>query len=256
MSNPVRILIATDAAREGLNLQAHSWHLFHIDVPWNPSRMEQRNGRIDRKLQPHEEVFCHYFVYLQRPEDRVLKVLVRTTETIRKELGSLAQVVESRLETTMSRDIRHADVDAMGREIETADIDADAKATVRHELEEARNCQHDLTQQIDGLRNRQEASRSWIGLDDEHFRQALGSALDLIGAEGLRPLPPENGGPKRFAFPSLDERADPTWTQTMDSLRALRPRGEPVWEWRRGSPIRPVVFEDPGIVSDDVVDLH
>src|SRR5262249_7162206 len=49
--HPVRILIATDAAREGLNLQAHCWNLFHFDVPWNPSRMEQRNGRIDRKLQ-------------------------------------------------------------------------------------------------------------------------------------------------------------------------------------------------------------
>ena len=51
-AHPIRILIATDAAREGLNLQAHCWNLFHFDVPWNPSRMEQRNGRIDRKLQP------------------------------------------------------------------------------------------------------------------------------------------------------------------------------------------------------------
>ena len=72
--HPVRILIATDAAREGLNLQAHCWNLFHFDVPWNPSRMEQRNGRIDRKLQPRDEVFCHYFVYKQRPEDRILSV--------------------------------------------------------------------------------------------------------------------------------------------------------------------------------------
>ncbi|HEY7492328.1 MAG TPA: helicase-related protein, partial [Candidatus Tectomicrobia bacterium] len=55
---PVRILIATDAAREGLNLQAHCWNLFHFDVPWNPSRLEQRNGRIDRKLQPQPEVYC------------------------------------------------------------------------------------------------------------------------------------------------------------------------------------------------------
>jgi SNF2 family DNA or RNA helicase len=87
--HPVRILIATDAAREGLNLQAHCWNLFHFDVPWNPSRLEQRNGRIDRKLQPQPEVFCHYFVYQQRPEDRILQVLVRKTETIKKELGSL-----------------------------------------------------------------------------------------------------------------------------------------------------------------------
>jgi hypothetical protein len=79
--HPVRILIATDAAREGLNLQAHCWHLFHFDVPWNPSRLEQRNGRIDRKLQPHPEVFCHYFVYTQRPEDRILQVLVRSSSS-------------------------------------------------------------------------------------------------------------------------------------------------------------------------------
>jgi len=34
--HPLRILIATDAAREGLNLQAHCWNLFHFDVPWKP----------------------------------------------------------------------------------------------------------------------------------------------------------------------------------------------------------------------------
>ena len=61
--HPLRILIATDAAREGLNLQTHCWNLFHFDVPWNPSRLEQRNGRIDRKLQPQPQVYCHYFVY-------------------------------------------------------------------------------------------------------------------------------------------------------------------------------------------------
>jgi SNF2 family DNA or RNA helicase len=84
--HPVRILIATDAAREGLNLQAHCWNLFHFDVPWNPSRMEQRNGRIDRKLQPNPVVFCHYFFYWQREEDRILRVLVRKTEKIREQL--------------------------------------------------------------------------------------------------------------------------------------------------------------------------
>src|SRR5438093_13616808 len=78
--HPVRILIATDAAREGLNLQTHCWNLFHFDVPWNPARMEQRNGRIDRKLQPQDEVVRYYFVYRQRPEDRILAALVRKTE--------------------------------------------------------------------------------------------------------------------------------------------------------------------------------
>ena len=44
--HPVRILIGTDAAREGVNLQAQCADLFHYDLPWNPGRMEQRNGRI------------------------------------------------------------------------------------------------------------------------------------------------------------------------------------------------------------------
>ena len=57
-NHPLRILIATDAAREGLNLQRHCRDLFHFDLPWNPGRLDQRNGRIDRKLQPADEVFC------------------------------------------------------------------------------------------------------------------------------------------------------------------------------------------------------
>jgi superfamily II DNA/RNA helicase len=80
--DPLRILLATDAAREGLNFQAHCTDLFHFDLPWNPGRIEQRNGRIDRKLQPAPEVRCHYFVLVQRVEDRVLEVLVRKTEII------------------------------------------------------------------------------------------------------------------------------------------------------------------------------
>src|SRR4029077_18266259 len=80
--HPLRVLIATDAAREGVNLQNHCADLFHFDVPWNPSRLEQRNGRIDRKLQKAEEVWCRYFFYEQRPEDRVLKALVEKTKKI------------------------------------------------------------------------------------------------------------------------------------------------------------------------------
>jgi SNF2 family DNA or RNA helicase len=75
--DPLRILLATDAAREGLNFQAHCSDLFHFDLPWNPGRIEQRKRRVDRKLQPAAEVNCHYFVRPQRVEDRVLEVLVR-----------------------------------------------------------------------------------------------------------------------------------------------------------------------------------
>jgi SNF2 family DNA or RNA helicase len=101
--DPLRILLATDAAREGLNFQAHCADLFHFDLPWNPGRIEQRNGRIDRKLQPADEVRCHYFVLPQRVEDRVLEVLVKKTETIRKELGSLSKVIDDDIERRLGQ---------------------------------------------------------------------------------------------------------------------------------------------------------
>lgn len=258
--NPLRILIATDAAREGINLQCHCWNMFHFDVPWNPSRMEQRNGRIDRKLQPRPEVFCHYFVYRQRPEDRILQVLVKKTEIIKKELGSLSPVVEGRLAESLRMGIRHGDVAKLAKEIEEADLDAETKQTVAEELEEARERQQVLREQIDQLRTRLEESQRWIGLNQDHFRSAISCSLELMGAAPLKGV---NGGardglPESFEFPALDQRtgADPTWADTMDTLRAPRQKDQLPWEWRRESPIRPVVFDPPDIVTEDVVHLH
>ncbi|MCA9069345.1 MAG: DISARM system SNF2-like helicase DrmD, partial [Planctomycetaceae bacterium] len=177
--HPVRILVATDAAREGLNLQAHCSNLFHFDVPWNPSRMEQRNGRIDRKLQPEPEVHCHYFVYKQRPEDRILQVLVRKTETIKEELGSLSQVIDSKLAKTLSQGIRHRYVDSMESEIESANIDENQRATIEQELEAARERRQALKEQIERLRTQLESSRKSIGLSETHFRSAISCSLEL-----------------------------------------------------------------------------
>jgi len=260
--HPVRILIATDAAREGLNLQAHCWNLFHFDVPWNPSRMEQRNGRIDRKLQPKAVVFCHYFFYQQRPEDRIIQVLVRKTETIRAELGSLSQVIDSKLAKTMNHGIRRKDIGRLETEIESADLESQNRRTVEEELEAARERQDLLREQIDRLRNLLDASEKSIGLDEAHFRSAISCALELVGSPPLRAMQPqgngESSGPPRFAFPALDQRegADPSWAETMDTLRTPRKRDQKFWEWRRTSPIRPVVFEDRGTIDDDVVHLH
>src|SRR6185437_6404060 len=147
--DPLRILLATDAAREGLNFQAHCADLYHFDLPWNPGRIEQRNGRIDRKLQPAPEVRCHYFVLPQRPEDRVLEVLVRKTETIKRELGSLSKVIDDDIERRLGQGIRHKDAPRLAREIEAADLDASAKQVTAEELDAARDRQDKLIAQIE-----------------------------------------------------------------------------------------------------------
>jgi superfamily II DNA or RNA helicase len=256
--HPVRILIATDAAREGLNLQAHCWNLFHFDVPWNPSRMEQRNGRIDRKLQPKDDVYCHYFFYCQRPEDRILAVLVEKTARIKEELGSLAQVIEGRLANQMRLGIRHDRIAAMEKDIKDANLDPEASEAVTEELEAARERQDALRAQIDRLRTQLNESGKNIGLSEDHFRSAISCSLEMMGAEKLKPADGASDGPARYEFPALDQRqgADPTWVETMDALRVPRERGQKPWEWRRESPIRPVVFQDTGTMDEDVVHLH
>ncbi|MBN8605276.1 MAG: DISARM system SNF2-like helicase DrmD, partial [Planctomycetes bacterium] len=56
----VRILLATDAASEGIDLQNYCHRLVHFEIPWNPNRMEQRNGRIDRHGQKYEPLIYHF----------------------------------------------------------------------------------------------------------------------------------------------------------------------------------------------------
>ena len=252
--HPLRILIATDAAREGLNLQARCHNLFHFDVPWNPSRMEQRNGRIDRKLQPSEEVFCHYFVYAQRPEDRIIQALVRKTKTIREELGSLSRVIDTKLAKALAGGLPHAQLARLEGEIEGADIDPARRKAIDLELEAARERRDDLRRQIETNRDLLQKSRETIGLDDAQFRSAISQSLRILGVDPLTATTHE--GTECYVFPPLEESPDPSWQETVDTLRKPRGRKQKHWEWRAEEKPRPVLFEDPGVVGDDFVHLH
>lgn len=259
--HPLRILIATDSAREGVNLQNHCADLFHFDVPWNPGRMEQRNGRIDRQLQREKSVRCHYFFFPQRPEDKVLKTLVEKTETIAKELGSLSAVLEKRLGALLEGGIRRSDADALARRLESESPTDRERLALRElegeaEQEEVRRRREALAAQLDDLRGVMEASRRALGFDEDAFREALSSSLELGKAPPLA-LTSVKGRPA-YRFPALDQRAgaDPTWAATLDTLRRRRKKDEKPWDWRRESPPRPVVFADPGTLDDEFVHLH
>ncbi|MBK8752314.1 MAG: helicase [Candidatus Competibacteraceae bacterium] len=252
--HPLRILLATDAAREGLNLQAYCGDLFHLDVPWNPGRMEQRNGRIDRKLQPRPVVVCHYFYYTQRAEDRILATLIRKTGIIQRELGSLAQVVEGRLTDLLRSGIRHTDLDLLDAKLECADSTAiPTKDTVTEELDATRERQQALGAQINTLRNRLESSQKQVNFREEPFRAALSAALQMQGAPTLQPTSDQAD---RFVFPDEKLRRDATWAATLDTLRTPRTREQSLLQWRKEAPLRPVVFEAPQTLDDTVVHLH
>ncbi len=256
--HPLRILIATDAAREGVNLQNNCADLYHFDVPWNPSRMEQRNGRIDRKLQRAQVVHCYYFVFAQRTEDRVLKALVRKTATIQKELGSLSPVVQKNLSRLLNGGISHNSVSNITNSIEEADLPN--LEVINQELEENRLRKEELTEELSQLQEMLKDSRDWLGLSDEHFRNAISASLEILNANPLAPVDSneacEDSSTARWTLPPLDQSTDSTWANTFDTLRPPRQKGQKPWEWRRESPIRPVVFRDPGSLDGDVVHLH
>src|SRR5205823_10861273 len=87
--------------------------------------------------------------------------------------------------------------------------------------------------------------------------EALSCSLDILGAEPLAET--TNGEGRRvWTFPPLDRRAetDASWAATLDTLRSPRKQDQKVADWRREAPIRPVVFEDAGVLTEDTVHLH
>ncbi|MDT3680544.1 MAG: helicase-related protein [Burkholderiaceae bacterium] len=85
-----RVLVATDCLSEGINLQNLFTAVVHYDLSWNPTRHEQREGRVDRFGQKAREVRSTMLYGEDNPVDgAVLQVILRKAESIRKELGVL-----------------------------------------------------------------------------------------------------------------------------------------------------------------------
>ena len=89
----VRLLLGTDAASEGLNLQRLGT-LINLDLPWNPSRLEQRKGRIQRIGQIRSEVDVYNMRYADSVEDRVHELLSERLENISRLFGQLPNTLE------------------------------------------------------------------------------------------------------------------------------------------------------------------
>ena len=106
-----RVLVCTDCLSEGINLQEHFDAVVHYDLSWNPTRHEQREGRVDRYGQPREAVrVLTYYGTDNQIDGIVLDVLIRKHRKIRSSLGisvpvpiDTEQVVEALLEGLILR---------------------------------------------------------------------------------------------------------------------------------------------------------
>ena len=89
----LKLMLGTDAASEGLNLQRLGT-LINIDLPWNPTRLEQRKGRIQRIGQAQNEIWIANLRYRDSVEDRVHQVLADRLEAIHGLFGQIPDTLE------------------------------------------------------------------------------------------------------------------------------------------------------------------
>jgi superfamily II DNA or RNA helicase len=199
--DPMRILLATDAASEGINLQRHCHTLLHWEIPWNPNRLEQRNGRIDRHGQRAKQVDVLHFVpagwkdvdfKAGSLEDELafLRVAVDKVETIRTDLGSAGDVIALQVEQKM-----------LGRRTDwqTTDTEITARAT-RARLKVERVLAADLQKLTEALTG----SRVQLNLTPATVERVVRTALQLAHRRDLEPVtPPPGVNAACFRLPQL-----------------------------------------------------
>ncbi len=182
----VRILLATDCASEGIDLQNHCSKLIHYEIPWNPNRMEQRNGRLDRHGQRAPAVSIFHFVgkgYQDQAKSgyasagdlegdlEFLMRAVQKVETIREDIGKVGPVIAEQVEQAM-----------LGRRkrLDTAKAEEDAKP-IRQMLRFERK----LREQMKKLNDQLEETRRNLRLSPENIQSVVETGLDIAGQPPL-----------------------------------------------------------------------
>ena len=199
----VRVLVATDAASEGLNLHRTARALLHYDLPWNPSRLEQRNGRLDRYGQGRD-VIVHYFLGSTDSDLAFLNHVLRKADEIREDLGSVNEVFDRAAHRRLIRGEKHAQV--------LAELDG-GLADARHRG--APDADARITADA-----RTAALAAEVDLDPDTLRDTLESAMAIrAGRPQLAPVPAEPG------LYRLKRTDLPDWTDVVDEAVRLRAAG-------------------------------
>ena len=239
---PVRVLVATDSAGEGIDLQDHCHRLVNFDIPFNPSRLEQRIGRIDRygqKLTPE--------IYQLSPAGngsayaRDLKFLL---DKVRQKIGTVAADLGSANEVIDVEIQDHFTPGGTGRKVRLSARD-DGNVIINRALAGGMELNRALTE----LSRTYGERKAEMHLTPANALRVVDTALELTGQPPLRPV--EGDDPAEvFEVPALG----PAW---QSALRGLETRLNP-------GVLRPVTFDeqvarggdDEEEGRDDLVYIH
>lgn len=233
----VRILLATDAASEGIDLQNYCNCLIHLEIPYNPNVMEQRNGRIDRHGQKADEVLIWHPVdggtaksdSVGGHKDDILRAL-KKLESMREDMGNVNPVIAPQMSGLIEGSIEN---------LQTKEIEAKLDKTKRALIKANRN----IKERIAKLHSKLEETQKDFHLTPDRIQQAVEAGLKLASKPALKPHSlnntPTNGV---FKMPALTG----SWAKCLEGL-----------SHPNSGKIRPITFDhDIARGRDDIVLVH
>ena len=232
----VRILLATDAASEGIDLQNYCNCLIHLEVPYNPNVMEQRNGRIDRHGQKAIEVLIWHPVDAGDREGQavgghkedIIRAL-RKLESMREDMGSVNPVIAPQMSGL---------IEGRKKELDTREAEAKIKKAKKYV-----KADRQLKEKINKLHQQLLETKNDFHLTPEHVLAAVETGLSVAEKPALRPVELKDApSGSVFLMPDLTG----TWAECARGLR------HPYTE-----KIRPITFDHAVAKGrDDVVLVH
>lgn len=157
--NHPRVLIATDCLSEGINLQDRFTAILHYDLPWNPNRLEQREGRVDRFGQTEPEVKACLLYGADNPIDGiVLDVLLRKVREIKRSTGINVPFPDD--SQSIIDTITQALLLNPKRQIAKTRVSTHQIAFDFDDFDEAASAKANITRKVDEAAAREKASRS------------------------------------------------------------------------------------------------
>lgn len=233
--DPVRVLVATDSAGEGIDLQDHCHRLVNFDVPFNPSRLEQRIGRIDRYGQKHTPEIYHFApVSKATTYDADMDFMRRIAEKIgqvAQDLGSVNQVIDAEVQEHFSP--------TGNKPRAKKTVLTDHAAIINRTLAGGA----ELNRQLTELSRTYEERKERMHLTPSNARRVVDTALSLAHQPPLVEVGDDRSDAQVFEVPKLA----PSWHSALRGLDTRLKPGEP----------RPITFDDKAAEGRaDIVHVH
>lgn len=236
-SEPVRILLATDAAGEGIDLQTYCHRLVNFDIPFNPNRLEQRIGRIDRYGQNQIPLVWHPRAVQDSTNPRnfakdtdLLARVAQKISRVRADLGSASEIIAPDLQ----RELGFGTVSSKNTKTDVGE------QVINKVLQE----EHEMSRELTKLADRLESSRDKLHLHERNLLRVLEEGLRISGQPPLEKISDPMEIAQIYNVPAGLSRS---WVPALEGLDTRLKPGI----------LRPITFDQERAAQQvDVVYMH